>query len=338
MTPRSYHRGSTRLAVAPRTEFAHLPVFPPSQALPSPFVGRENEQEQGLRLLADRRVVAITGPSGSGKTALATAISLDSGLTSFWVELAPQLNDTIEPLLWQLARPLAQLAPESWHLLHQIQQAGWGYPPIVRLQIILDAYARQPTETLLCLDRLEYIAEPAIEALIAGLSDYVAKTHYTQLKLLLVGTTLPYRVAPYTMQSLGGLMPEALERWAHELSLSLSRAEIEQIHTQTDGLPQAVRLLFEALRDKPGDTLARAAVTQTEVRRFAWWLLAGLTADERAALERLALRPEPFTTLPRQLQERLLMLEGRHLAMIVGDQVIVHPLIYSFHQQYRSGR
>lgn len=314
------------------TTLAQLPSFPPPPAIPWPFVDREGEQEQALRLLTERGVVALTGARGSGKTALAAMLDRRSGLPSSWIELMPGLNDHVEPFLWQLARPLAQLAPDVWQALHQMQQADWEYPLIIRLQMILDGYARQPGELLLGIDGVEYIAEPALEHLLIGLCDYVSKMRHTKIKLLIIGTALPYRLERYALPALHGLTPDALMHWANELSLVLNREQVELITRQTGGLPQAITLLLATLREHPHQWAAASLIRDQNIRHFVAAVLSDLPADARALLEQLASQPDQLVALPRDVRAQLTALEERHLATISADGIAVHPLIRSFHQ------
>ena len=336
MTEYSRPRGA-RLALAP-VPLAPLPAFPPAPAPPTPFVGREREQAQALQLLQDRGVIALTGAHGSGKTALAATICQVVRATEFWIELAPGLNDSLPPLLWQLARPLAHLAPDAWRALQFIEQAGWEYPPIVRLQIILDAYARQQQDILLCIDRLEWSADPALESLLVGLCDYTARTYATRLKLLVIGTTLPYPIARYALPALPGIEPEALRQWADARGLGLSRPVARQIVRQTGGLPQAIALLLDALERTRSEISTSNIMAHPEIRRYTRWLLAGLSSDERSMLEHLSSQNGSSSALSHESLDQLVALEDTHLATLVDNRVVIHPLIRSFHQRDRWDR
>src|SRR5258706_3563029 len=195
MAPRTHRSFSDKPSSALMlTGLSQLPPLPPTPPAPDPFVGRTQEQAQGLSLLRQRGVVAISGGAGSGKTALAAALVEASQIVAFRIELSAGLNDRVESLLWQIARPLAHEAPAIWRALHQIEQARWSYPPIVRLQMILDAYAQRSSEMIIWIDRVEKVSDPTLASLIEGLCDYVTHTHRTQLRLILEGRSLPYRL------------------------------------------------------------------------------------------------------------------------------------------------
>lgn len=338
MTERPNRRGAQSSQALQQAAAIRLPAFPPAPPAPVPFVGREREQAQAIEMLSDRGVVALTGVQGSGKTALASAICQASESLPFWIVLAPGLNDSVQALLWQLARPLIQLAPDVWRTLHQIEQAGWDYPPIVRLQIILDAYARQPQETLLCIDRLEYIGDVALESLVVGLCDYVARTHATHLKLIVAGTVLPYRSSRWALPALQGLTPEALQQWAHERAITLGRAAAEQFVRQTGGLPQAAWLFFEAIARDPDAVATANIMALPEIRRYVGHLLAELTSAERSMLERLAGHPLVSSAFSSEERAQVLALEDNHLATLTGNTVAIHPLLRSFHRRYYADR
>lgn len=326
-------RGSRSTASLARTTLAPLPSFPPPPAAPLPFVGREREQEQALHQLRECGVVAIRGGRGSGKTALSATVARDSGLPAAWIEILPGLNDRLEPFLWQLARPLAKLAPETWAALQQIYQSDWHYPAMIRLQIILEGYAHRQEETLVCIDGLEYVAEPALRSALSGLCDYVARTRYTRLKLLVAGRSLPYRVEQYALLALRGLAAPALLEWATACSFALSREQANEIATRTGGLPQVFALIIAAARGRGGFDPA-IDLSQQEIRRFVSVLLADLTPDERALLERFAAQGNQAAALPRESMAQFATIEEQHLVEVSVGAVTVHPLIRDFYQRH----
>jgi hypothetical protein len=280
-------------------------------------------------------VVALTGARGSGKTTLAADIAHQSGLQRIWIELAPGLNDRAESLLWQLARPLAQIAPITWRALHQIQQAGWDYPEVVRLQLILDGYARAKDQWLICVDGVEHALEPALRSLLNGLCDYVARTRYTQIELLLAGRVLPYRASLYALPALAGLPAEAFAQWAAHEGVAMSAGEAERVVARTGGLPKALALtlasyyLGSALEDP---------LRLSSIRRLISTLLDDLSPHERAYIKHLATLAEQPTRLDPESTTLLVALEDQHLVSMSADAIVIHPLIRSFFQHQRSSR
>lgn len=316
------------------TGLTQLPSFPPMPPVPASFVGRDHEQAQGLSMLQQRGVIAISGGAGSGKTALVAAIVEASHVGAFRIELLAGLNDRVEAFLWQFARPLAHEAPAIWRALHQIEQARWSYPPIVRLQMILDAYAQRSSEMIVWIDRIEHAADPAAASLIEGLCDYVAHTHRTQLRLILEGRTIPYQLKLFAMAPLKGLLPEAIMTWAQQQAIPMNHDEAVHVYQQTDGLPQAVALLFGMLGNDFDRSAIERVVARPEIRRFVMYLLSTLTIEEQRLLTQLVISPEQHHIRSPNTLFELDALEDKQLVTVTPTLVRVHPLIKDFYHRY----
>jgi hypothetical protein len=315
------------------TGLTQLPPFPPAPAMPAPFVGREREQAQALDLLRRRGVVAISGGVGSGKTALAAALIKASGSAACHIHLSTGLNDRIDAFLWQIARPLAYEQPAIWRALHQIEQARWNYPPLVRLQMILEGYAQRSSDIIIWIDGIENSADSALTSLVEGLCEYVAHTHRTQLRLIIEGRSLPYRLQPYAIAPLQGLLAPAIVSWAHALALTLTADEAERMYQQTGGLPQAVAMLMTALQRGVDRTDIERVVFRTEIRRFISYMIRPLTGRERALLAQIAAASEQHPLTPNIALE-LETLEDLQLVTVTPNNVQAHPLIRRFYQSY----
>jgi len=311
-----------------------LPALSPVPPPPTPFVGREQAQAQAMDLLQQHGVVMLGGGVGSGKSALAAAIIETSGMPAFRIELFAGLSDRVESLIWQFARPLAHEAPAIWRALHQIEQARWSYPPVVRLQMMLDAYAQRSSEMIVWIDRIEHVADPAAASLIEGLCDYVAHTHRTQLRLILEGRTIPYQLKLFAMAPLQGLLPEAIMMWAQQQAIPMNHDEAVHVYQQTDGLPQAVALLFGMLGNDLDRSAIERVVARPEIRRFVVYLLSTLTIEEQRLLTQLITNPEQHHIRSPNTLCELEALEDKQLVTVTPTLVRVHPLIKDFYHRY----
>lgn len=302
-----------------------LPALPPAPLTPKLF-GRQHDLTLAIQALARQRVVALTGAAGSGKSALATALADHLTLPLVWIEMAPGLSDNAAALIWQLARPLARIAPQAWRALHQIEQAGWHYPALVRLQLVLDAYAQHAPETLIGIDRIDRCTDPALESLVIGLADYVARTYQTRLQLIVTGRTLPYELLRYATPPLAGLRAEAVYEWAQSRGLAVSEDAAAQLVTLTGGLPLALEAALHILREDP-DRTAATLLQQPAIRQIARYLLSGASRSEQQAAATLAAEAESEIPIPTLLAASIDGLAQRHLVDLSAQTVTLHPLL-----------
>jgi hypothetical protein len=331
MTVRSY-RGSGQRYQAPfLTGFAHPHPIHAIPTVPQPFIGYTDQQRQIAHKLALRGVVAVSGMVGSGKTALAAAHLQRCKLASHWIEIEPGLNDSIDAFLWELAQPLATGAPTIWRALHRVQQSSWHYPTLIRFQMILDGYTALPAATLVCVDRVERVAQSPLERVIVSLCDYVAQTRHTNLKLLVSGRTLPYDLHTYSLPLLEGLSVQDIELWAERIGLPLDHPVAMQIYMQTGGLPQAVSLILTALHESESALTSEHLMAFAQLRRFVNRVLSEISAESKVILKRLVLGVDKPAEIDFDNLPHLDHLEWHGLIQPLADsRIVVHPLIQSF--------
>lgn len=330
MTIRSYRSFRERQPGPFLTGLAHPHVIRSIPMVPEPFVGYTTQQHRLTQRLAEPGVIAISGMVGSGKTALAAAYLHQCELTSYWIEIEAGLNDSVDALLWQLAQPLAAGAHTIWRALHRIHQSSWHYPTLTRLQIILEGYTTLPRPTLVCIDQVQRVAQSPPERLIVNLCDYVAQNRNTNLKLLLIGRTLPYDLQPYSSPPLEGLSAEEIATWAEQIGVSLEQTIASQIHAQTGGLPQALALILTGLRESR-DVAPQHLMTLPQLRRFVSRTLGELPADAKTLLKQLALGADSAAAIGFDNLSHLDLLERHGLLQCLAEhKIVVHPLIQSF--------
>lgn len=312
-------------------ERAHLlPPLPP----PTPFVGREQELSQAQSHLALHQVVGITGLAGSGKSALAATLLAQHPGRRCWIDLRPGLGGDVDSLLWALAAPLIDIAPRTRRVLHHILQSGWAYPPLVRLQLILDGYTAHPQPVLCVLDGYERAGGPGTGDLISTLCEYVARTHATGLMLIVVGRRLPGDLSPYELRPLAGINSDAVQQWADRVAPTLISSSVTQISQISAGLPALVSRIFAAAG---AGTEPLEAILHDEVRRFTLAIMANLTLRQQRLLAHLATRPDPRAPLQLTDLATLTTLERQHLVQIDDTAVFAHPLMIRYFQQIPFG-
>ncbi|PDW02244.1 AAA family ATPase [Candidatus Viridilinea mediisalina] len=219
------------------TNLNPLTPFPPP---PEPLIGRERWLEQAEERLALHGVVAITGLSGSGKSALAATLARAAQPNIHWLTIYPEVSSSSDDLLFQVALPLAQLAPDTWHSLHLLHQTVRAYPLSVRLQIVLAAYSSIANTTTLILDGIEQLNDPGALALVCALCDHVARKGGAKLRMIIAGRELPYALTRYALEPLAPLDATSISAWATQLGQPLDEAEVSQLLTASAGLPGAV--------------------------------------------------------------------------------------------------
>lgn len=327
---RSARKGALSVALALSPDLHPIPTAP------APFVGRDQELAHALRQLEQRGVIALTGMAGSGKTALAAAIVQANDQPALWIDIRTDLIDGVDPLLWRLAQPLAAEEPGLWDLLNQAQQRSWNYPAVIRLQMILAAFARQNHELLICIDTLEAASDSSLAALLAGLCHYAANTTETRIKLIVIGRSLPYELELYALPPLQGLPPESIREWAQQRGLVLDLETAQAVYQRTAGNTLALeRLLHPPQRDPI--RLSDLAVS-ARVRSFIKIILEGLTDDERGLLAYLATRPDQRDSVPIERVMQLLRLEELQLvSSSPPNTILVHPIISLFFSSFTPG-
>ncbi|HEY0605801.1 MAG TPA: AAA family ATPase [Herpetosiphonaceae bacterium] len=330
MTIRSYRSLREHQPGPFLTGLAQPHVIRSIPAVPEPFIGYATQQRRITERLAQPGVIAISGMVGSGKTALAAAYLHQCELTSHWIEIEAGLNDSIDALLWQLAQPLAAGAPTIWRALHRVQQSSWHYPALTRLQMILEGYAALSKPMLVCIDRIERVAQSPLERLIVSLCDYVAQMRHTNLKLLLCGRAIPYDLHPYSLPPLEGLSAQEIGAWAERIGVPLEHTVTTQLHSETGGLPQALALILTELRES-GDVASRHLMALPQLRRFVNRVLGELPADARTILKRLVLGEDSPASIGFDDLSHLDLLERHGLLQCIAEhKIAVHPLIQSF--------
>ncbi|MDR2983861.1 MAG: AAA family ATPase, partial [Nocardiopsaceae bacterium] len=277
--------------------------FPPPL---TSFVGRGDELDRLIRLLATHRLVTVVGPGGVGKTRLAA-------------EVTRRVRDRFDNRIW-LVELAAISAPRQvpsviGGRLGVQQQSGRS-----TVQAVADVLAGAPT--LLVLDNCEHLVE-AVAAfcseLLARCDDVVILT--TSREQLGVTGESRLRLRPLTTKTSErtGAGPAAgvalfvdrvrLADPSFELTAE-SAALAPQIVTRLDGLPLAIELAaarveffgMSELHTRLATPLrvltqgSRAApLRQRSLRATADWSYQLLSDPLRRVFRRLAVLPGPFT-------------------------------------------
>lgn len=296
------------------------PLRPPPPP-PAPFVGRATDLAALVAQLDERGVAVLTGVTGAGKTALLAALAAQVRRPVEWIEVYAGLSDGSEALFWQVTRPLADLRPEPWQMLHQLAQATPPYPLAVRLQVALAAYADVVSAPLLIIDSAEHLGEREAAALLVALCDHVAAGRAGALHLAVAGRFLPYKLRPYSLPPLAGLDAPAVQAWATALRSPLAEAQLAALLVETGGVPLA---LADRLRSGTAHPLA----PESEARL--WAMLAGLAPSERELLVALTHDPD-LATLPLERRATLARLEALHLVSRGAEHTVsIHPMVHRF--------
>lgn len=307
----------------------------PVPAPPVLFIGRDHELAHALCQLQQRGVVAITGMAGSGKTALAAAVVDASDQPVLWIDIRTDLIASVDPLLWRLAQPLVTAESGIWELLNQMQQLGWNYPAVVRLQMILAALARQERDLLICIDTIEAASDPDLAALLGGLCHYIANTTQTRIKLIAIGRTLPYELNLYALPPLQGLSPEIIHQWAQQCGIALDPDTVQLVYHRTAGHTLTLEHLLQPSQCELQFT---DLIGPLRSRPFIKSILSGLTDDEHTFLAYLATRADQHDPIPIERVMQLLRLEELHLVVTTPlHDIVVHPVIRLFFSSFAHG-
>lgn len=292
---------SRRTDALPAPAATKLNPLTPFPAPPEPLIGREVWLAQAEAHLAHYGVVAITGLGGSGKSALAATLASAAQPNIHWLTIYPEVSSSSDDLLFQVALPLAQLAPDAWQSLHLLHQTVRAYPLSVRLQIVLAAYSNVASTTTLILDGIEQLNAPAALALVCALSDHIARKGGAKLRLIITGRELPYALMRYALEPLAPLDATSISAWAAQLGQALSEDEASQLLANSAGLPGAVA---EALQPNLATHLSADIVIWQQFRQ--------LSPAEQQLLIELARATTPPTL---SFEQRLLLtrLEELHL-------------------------
>jgi predicted ATPase/DNA-binding SARP family transcriptional activator len=263
----------------------------PAAGLPvslAPFIGRDRELDDLVRLAAGKRLLTLTGAGGSGKTRLALETALRSA-ASFarvgWVDLVPISEPTLLP----------QLVSEALRVPER--------PGIAPLELLTDDIAND--RFLLVLDNCEHLVD-ACAALVETLLRSCPR-------LAIIATS---REALGVAGETAWLVPPLADREAIELFVERARsvlpsftrtpangAAIEEICRRLDGIPLAIELAAARIRVLSPEQIARrlddafhllSAGSRTALPRHRTlratmeWSFALLGARERLLLDRLA--------------------------------------------------
>lgn len=336
MAQRSRQRKPDTLDSAVLLPFAAMPVAQPPLP-PRPFVGRNHDQAQILRLLNQERVLLLTGIASSGKTALAATIMQQTTHPRYWLPITPDFTDNAEAFLWRLAQPLAERHPDTWQALHQIRQAQWNYPPFVLFQMIIAAYDRSAEEILLCIDGLDRHLEPALISLLRELGEHIRSTQHLPLKLLLVGRSIPYRLKPWPTLTLTGINTDAIIHWAWQLGVALDQPTASILGQQTAGLPGILEPILLALRTQPDLLATMHIVDQMAVRHFFSEIVQQLSSPEQHMLATCVREVVPVTSITYDQLVTLTALEDQHLVHTNANQIVaLHPLLQLVMEQHMA--
>jgi len=202
---------------------------------------REKEIDHCWQALQDGQAITLTGESGVGKTTLGSHLAHLWGQPSvFWFTIRPGFNDHIqnlafalgyffktlnEPTLWQ--EMMTQTTAASDHLAHLIRYS---------LQNLHKSHIRP----LLCFDEVDLL-RPTQESkhtqLIALLDNLRG-----QVPMLLIGQQSLLDPQPFCI--LEDLTLSATTQMLEEANIRLLPAEIQRIHSYTNGNPRLIELVI----------------------------------------------------------------------------------------------
>ncbi|HEX7973470.1 MAG TPA: AAA family ATPase [Anaerolineales bacterium] len=263
------------------TQLAPIPDPPPPDRPPlvSEFIGREVELEYYTQKLAAAHLAVITGIAGVGKTALAAVLARRAADLEqvFWHTFHP--DEGIDAILWRLAAFLAANGqPDPWRTLYRARNLTREET----LRYLIQAVRGRGY--LLCLDDFQHVDDdPLIEALVGELRSAVQAGEIT---LILTSRRMPAFVQETRFEPLQGIGLEDIAHLAQRRGLELTPAQLESLHSATEGNAELLVLALQALQTgRSPDRLVENLSDAQDIERF---LLdevdRGLTSQERDLL------------------------------------------------------
>ena len=253
-------------------------------AIPTSFVGREDELREVATVLREHRLVTLTGPPGVGKSRLA-------------VETARSFEDEFPDGVWLVDFARAGGSPDAVRLLASAVDAR-GADPLARVALRL-----RDARSLLVLDACEHVLDEAariVSALVAECAG--VRILATSREALHVASEVRFPVAPLRSAAVDLFFERARAARPGFEADADAAALAAEIVRQVDGLPLGIELaaarvnvlgLAELvsvlerrsalLRDGPASDPARTALQ--ELVDWSYDLLHG---DEKTLLQQLA--------------------------------------------------
>jgi tetratricopeptide (TPR) repeat protein len=267
----------------------HLEL-PPKPA--HPLIGRDALIAECLHHLRAGNGVALSGQGGMGKTMIGAHITAvwEPGPV-FWITFRAGLNDHLNTLLFSLAYFLhSHGASALW--LQLVADNGRIKMELVPGLVQHDLENLQKTRALLCFDEIGLLVPTEIEAHLQIVT--FLNTLGKLAPVLVMGQHIP--LEPSIQLKITGLPPTQTELLLAQDHISLSPAELETVHTYTQGNPRLLKL-FTALH-RSGEPLSQllvqlaASPTVEYLLNRIWQRLA---AEEQNLLAAIAVfrRPAP---------------------------------------------
>lgn len=275
-------------ALAPHLLESLRPALRPERVSPPQTIyGYQREHDLVVAGLAEGRTVKLSGPGGAGKTSLAAAAVARLGdRPLFWYTVRPGFNDGISSLLFALGAFLhEQGASNLWQYL---AVAGGVISDLHLAAGLLrqDVASLAGRGVIFCFDDLEHLTAAAAAPgasphgqlldLIDGLRGSAAMLLISQRPLLPADLHV----------ELAGLDRAETERFLRDTGRPIAPAEAAELYAYTGGNLLLLTLMLAA-RPDDGAALLVDGATPSLLPAFQR-LWRRLTADERAALQRLA--------------------------------------------------
>lgn len=282
--------------------------------------------------LPPAKLTTIVAPTGYGKTVLSTAV-LDhfraAGVHCWWIALDDR-DSSVERLLTLLESALGGAEAE----VHPTQALIRGDEPVEnRVDALLDAVARLPDASLVCIDNLGYCTDETLGYLLdrlvfrtpSSVSFMVSSTDAVPVNL--ARAKLEGRVREVGIPELSLRAQEVRDLLGSELCAQIGDEGVESVVAQTEGWPAAVRLaqIILTSSDQPREALRRFSGADEDLSDLLnRQVLAGFPPEARKFLLEIA----PLRSFCVELCRAATgdADSGRHLAMLLRRNVFVIPL------------
>lgn len=205
---------------------------------PPPLLERESQLSQGLAAIDKLQTIMLTGSGGSGKTSLGSMLAARSNRLVFWFTIRPSLNDSLEALLFALGCFLHAHGSSSLWL--ELVATSDKFKPDRMVSIARFAIERlRPQYPLICIDEADLLT-PSTDPNHVPIVKFLESLHGLT-PLLLVGQR-PLLDADFFC-SLTGLSLSGTEQLFLQEDISLTRLQLREIHTISQGNPRLLELL-----------------------------------------------------------------------------------------------
>lgn len=299
----------------------------------NPLIGRDDVLRRSLEAIGQRRLISITGPGGIGKTRLAAEIAWELRSRSVVVEsvLAASLDSNSS-----LTARIEDILTRLW-----VDEATADVP----------AASSAASAGVLIIDNLEHLLPAAVDVVLDMFGEFDGTVVVTSRTPLDIAGEFVVRLPPLSLEvSRIGEMSPAAEMLIGQLSDQTAgltpelgaelRAHVEEIAAACNGVPLAIELIAGRIGrigidvDRwraDGEAAVRAAFVSSSrggrtVESMFTWSADHLPADQRQALERLAVLPgggtvETFSAIWETTPDRAIDLldEFIRLSMVFRD-------------------